>query len=432
MKQLPTFEVNINKLVHGGQGLGVLPDGRKCFVWGALPGETVTVRLTKQKKDWAEGFVQEMIKPSKNRITPEEPDTYLATSPWQIVSYNAEAKYKQAILEETFEREGIKLDWQKFYQDDQQYGYRNKMEYNFWWDNDTQKVSLALHSRGSHQKIAMAGCKLASVAIDDAGQKLIDYLNKKQVEARNLKSVIIRSSREGKIGISLFITNEMVADTLAKCVINDVKPEIIYSDPKSPASIVTKIISAAKGYTQLSDSLLGREFKYHTRSFFQANLEVYETVLAEIATCLKGATDSSILDLYSGVGSIGLSVVGGDQQLFMVETNKESTDEAKNNIRSAQNCQIINTPAEQALQFTEGKDVIIVDPPRAGLHKKVVQKITEVMPPKIVYLSCNPSTQARDIKLILGSGYSIKFAKGYNFFPRTPHIESLLVLEKLI
>ena len=113
--QLPI--VKIHKLVHGGQGLGELADGRKCFVWGGLPNETVSVQLTRKKRDWAEGLAKEIITPSNVRITPLEPEIFIATSPWQILDYAAEAEAKQAILAETFEREHLAIEWQAFYQD---------------------------------------------------------------------------------------------------------------------------------------------------------------------------------------------------------------------------------------------------------------------------------------------------------------------------
>jgi 23S rRNA (uracil1939-C5)-methyltransferase len=429
MDELPV--VKIEKLVFGGQGLGVLPDGRKCFVWGALPSEQTTVELTKKKKDWAEGIAKKIIEPSKYRVDPKEPDIYLATSPWQIIEFKAEAKFKQEILKETFERDHIDVNWKNFYQDDQQYSYRNKMEYNFWWDNDTKIVSLALHQRGSRQKVPVAGSLLASDAINKAGEQLIDFINKNKIQARNLKSVIIRCTEECKVGLSIFITKEDIVNTLRKFNKDDVEYEIIFSNPKSPASVVTKILYTT-GDSSLSDKLMGIEFKYHTRSFFQVNLGVYEQVLKEILKYTSIKEVKTILDLYSGVGSIGLSVVQKNQKLTLVESDVQAASEAKDNALSEVNCEVINAKSEKSLDYLEAKDVVIVDPPRAGLHKNVVQKITELKPKIIVYLSCNPITQARDMAMLLGAGYVIKFAKGYNFFPRTPHIESLIVLEKLI
>ncbi len=425
MKKSREEIVDITKLVHGGQGLGLLPDGKRVFAWGALPGEKVVVRLTKSKRDWAEGYVIEVIEACADRITPEEPDIYMATSPWQILDYSKEASCKQSILDEAFEREGIDVVWQDFYQPEEPFKYRNKMEYNFWFFTETNKVSLALHRRGSHQKVAVEGSLLASYAINNAGKALIEYINENKIEARPLKSVILRSDQSGKVGICLFVNDENIAESFNDFIYSNSIFEIVYSNPKSPASVTTEVLRESK--EQLIDKLLGTNFKYSTRSFFQVNIPVYEKVLEVIE---NNITDNKkIIDMYSGVGSIGLSVVGKNQKLTMIETSQESTDQAKLNMDGRNNCTVITSTAENVLEYIASEDIVILDPPRAGLHKNVTEKLAEVKPPKIIYLSCNPSTQARDVKMLIDSGYKISYAQGFNFFPRTPHIENLLVLE---
>ena len=155
---------------------------------------------------------------------------------------------------------------------------------------------------------------------------------------------------------------------------------------------------------------------------------MFEEVLIDIKEHLAG--DSPLIDFYGGVGSIGISLSEG-RELKIVEIDEHSANMAKENIAGLKlkNAKAKNIPSEDALDEINSDSVLIVDPPRAGLHKKVVQKICEVKPKQLVYLSCNPVTQARDLKEIIESGYKIKFAKGYNFFPRTPHIESLVILE---
>lgn len=427
MKKAREEIVDISKLVHGGQGLGMLPDGKKVFAWGALPGEKVVVRLTKSKRDWAEGFVVEVLESSAERIDPEEPNIYLATSPWQIMDYAKEAEHKQEILVETFKREGIiDIDWEDFYQPTEPFNYRNKMEYNFWFFNETNQVSLALHRRGSHQKVAVEGSLLASDDINDAGKALVKYINENNIQARPLKSVILRTDQSGQVGICLFVNDKEIVGEFDNFKYPNSIFEIVYSNPKSPASVTTDVLR--ENNEQLADKLLGRNFKYSTRSFFQVNIPVYENALKTIKTIIKD-DNKEIIDMYSGVGSIGLSVVGDNQKLTMIETSQESTDQAKLNMVNRKNCEVITATAENVLEYLSGDAIVILDPPRAGLHSKVTEKLAEVKPPKIIYLSCNPSTQARDVKILLDSGYKISYARGLNFFPRTPHIENLLILE---
>lgn len=425
---LPIESVHIDKLVHGGQGMGILADGRKCFVWGALPNEDVRVQLTKRKKDWAEGVVEEIITASNDRIPPKEPDIYLATSPWQILHYKKEAIAKQAILEETFVREGVDVSWQPFYQQANPYHYRNKMEYNFWYDNDSQQVSLALHKRGSHQKIAVTGSALASETINKAGAELIAYINAHAIQARPLKSVIIRSTATGICGVTIFVNDKNVAKMFDNYKPANTIVEIVYSNPNSPASISTEVVTPAE--QQLSDTLLGNTFSYSARSFFQVNVPVYEKLLQIVKGFVQKNSLLHILDLYSGVGSLGLSVLGKSQQLTMVEIDDLSCELAQQNSRIVKNSAVVLATAENSLHYITGQELVIVDPPRAGLHKDVVARLIETKPDTILYVSCNPSTQARDVKALIEVGYTIHYAQGFNFFPRTPHIESFVVLNR--
>lgn len=419
--------VTISKLVHGGQGMGILADGRKCFVWGALAGETVRVEITKKRRDWAEGYATEIIEPSPERIVPQEPDIYLATSPWQIMSFTAEKQNKQTILEETFDREHCGVVWEDFHQSTKEYGYRNKMEYNFWFFNETQKVSLALHRRGSHQKIAVEDSALASDAINAAGRALVKYINDNAIEARPLKSVILRSDESGKIGMSLFVNDKDIVSAFSEFSLENAIFEVLYSNPKSPASVTTEVLRGSDDY--LSDTLLGREFRYSTRSFFQVNIPVYESALMEIARFANATKADEIIDMYSGVGSIGLSIIGDEKKLTMIETELESTNQAQLNMANRTNCRVITAAAETVMDYISGNELVILDPPRAGLHKDVIDTLIVAKPARIIYMSCNPSTQARDVKMLIDAGYKIVHARGYNFFPRTPHIESLIVLD---
>lgn len=421
-------EVLIDKIVAGGQGIGTLGDGRKVFVWGVLPGELALVRVYKKKKDYAEAVVEKIIKPSSNRIESLEPLTYLANSPWQIVDFDTEAKLKEQILREVFSREGLEITWQDFYQNDQAYNYRNKMEYNFWFDKETDRLDLAIHARASHRKIAVKISQLASESINQAGINLVNYLNHKQIAGRDIKSVILRSSQTGETGISLFIKNKELLDKLADFSTTFALGEVVFSDPKSPASVVTSSLSQSSSF--LSDKLLGRNFRYSVRSFFQVNIPVYEEVLKMIATYVNKSGLSEVIDLYSGVGSIGLSVVSDSQQLTLVDISQDSIDQALINIEGRPNCHAVAAKSEDIVDLIKPDSLVILDPPRAGLHPKVIAKILESKPPLLVYLSCNPTTQARDLKLLLEAGYLIQMAKGYNFFPRTPHIESLVILRR--
>jgi 23S rRNA (uracil1939-C5)-methyltransferase len=419
-----TLPVTTEKLINGGQALATLPDGKKCFIWGALDNEEVEIEISKNKKDWCEAVTTKVINPSPDRITPVDPQSYLSTSPWQIMQYDHEKSIKNGILSELYERAKINVSWSDFYQPTDDLHYRNKMEYNFWFDKETQKVSLALHERGTHKKLIITDCSIASGFINSAGMELINFINKNEIPARSLKSVIIRSTEIGEVYLSLFLKDKSLLDKMNGLEDLFDGLEILFSNPKSPASVATELLQTS-GKNQMLDLLRGNKFFYTTRSFFQVNLEPYEHALEDIASQITDQ-DTDIIDFYCGVGSIGLSVAK-NKKLKLVDSDDESISIAKINAVSMKMVEVINAKSELALDLITNSSTVILDPPRAGLHLSVVDKLIEEMPNKIIYLSCNPSTQARDAKLLVDAGYKISFGRGYNFFPRTPHIESLLV-----
>lgn len=417
MTKKPFTEPNIrlDKLVHGGQCLATATDGRKLFVWGGLPGELVDVRILKKKKDYLEGVVEIVHEPSPDRVAPEEPLSYLSTSPWQIMSIDAETKAKDLILKESFDREGIKLSWGDFVSPDDDTGYRNKMEFGFWGDENG--LHLAHYVRGTHGKQMVTGSILAQSEINGAATSIVKSLNGFMLRAGDLKTIMLRCSRGGEVVAALFVKEKLDFSNFE--LPTGLKGmDIYYSNPKSPASVPTKKLYSFGDIT-LTDIIQGKNIMYDVLSFFQVNLSVFERALQKIEELLK---DMSKVDFYSGVGTIGIPL----QADVLVESDNHNIAMAKENVGSLQ-IQVVHASSESALDYITDTHALIIDPPRAGLHRAVIDQILEVKPPLIAYLSCNPSTQARDIAFLL-KDYKIISAQGFNFFPRTPHIESLIIL----
>lgn len=409
-------ELTIEKLVHGGQGLGVLADGRKAFIWNSLPGEQVRARLTKRKKDFVEGVAEEIIKPSTERIVPRE-SIYLATSPWQNMTLAAEHEAMQGIVRETFLREGVSLPNFDVISDGVEFGYRNKIEFSFYGDDNG--LHYAFYNRGTHQKQIVSDSALALPAINAAAQALLTELNKSSVRAGDLKSVILRATQQGKVVAALFVKTDEFIELPLPASLHGLK--VYHSNPKSPASVATQLLYSS-GNTVLQDELMGVAMTYDVVGFFQVNIPVFEKALKRIDDCTAGAKNK--VDMYAGVGSIGIPV-GGTNTL--VELDSANVAMARENAKGT-DIKVIEASTEQALEYIEQDMALIVDPPRSGLHKDVVSRILEVRPQQLCYLSCNPATQARDIAL-LQEAYDIKIFDCYNFFPRTPHIETLCILE---
>ena len=497
MKKQQLETIYLDKIVGGGQTLGTLADGRKCFVWGGLPGETVTVHITKKKSHLVEAVVEEVVSPSSDRIRPHDPDSYLSTSPWQIMPLEIEQIYKRQLIDDAFTLHNVALPAAiDIYCDNVAYGYRNKVEFSWYsesvvsraisqkksglalagpglFSDDTRGVNthsdrdglsgdtldLAFFRRGSKSKIVVDGTSLAHPAINNLARAIRDLLRHKRVAARQLKTLLVRCDQSGSCVWQLYIKDRLpeiiTADEAAKLPAQG--GEIIYSDPRSPASRITKRL-ARFGNTTLTDTVLGVPFRYACEGFFQVNIPVYEQALrdmkewvsressywqlghhqkiirdprkvAQIFSEVPLAADQPILDFYAGVGTIGLTIGGGN--VTLVEINADAVREMQRNITELDRtgARAVLAPSEQALNYITGKEIVIVDPPRAGLHPEVVATLLQKLPPRILYLSCNPVTQARDVALLQQS-YQIAWHRGYNFFPRTPHIEHLIILDK--
>lgn len=492
--------LTLEKIVGGGQALGTLADGRKCFVWSGLPGETVTVRITKKKSHFVEAIVKEVVSPSPNRIQPRDPNSYLSTSPWQIMPLEVEQTYKAQLINDAFTLHNVTLPAAiDIYCDNVAYGYRNKVEFSWYsesvvsravpqkkselvsgpglFSDDTRGVNthsdrdgssgdtldLAFFRRGSKGKMVVEGTSLARPEINNLARAIRDLLRHKHIAARQLKTLLIRCDQSGSCVWQLYLKDRLpeiiTADEAAQLPAQG--GEIIYSDPRSPASRITERL-ARFGNTALTDTILGVPFRYACEGFFQVNIPVYEQALRdmkewvprdcnsqhsgrqlghhqkiirdprEVAQIFSGvplATDQPILDFYAGVGTIGLTIGGGN--VTLVEVNADAVREMQRNITELgrTDARAVLAPSEQALDHITGKEIVIVDPPRAGLHSDVIATLLQQLPPCILYLSCNPVTQARDVAL-LQQHYRIVHHRGYNFFPRTPHIEHLVVLDK--
>ena len=408
--------LKVEKIIPGGEALATLEDGKKIFLWNALPGETVIdYKITKNKSSYSEGIATKIENPSLFRVDPKDA-CFLSTSPWQIMQYDYELSQKQELIVEIFREHKINLEKPEIITDRKDYFYRNKMEYALYWDNNQQKIQLAFHERGSHRKIPIQSSTIERPELFSKAQSIIDELNSRGEEARKYQSLLLRCNQNGEVSGGLYENHQ---------------PHPVFSN--------------------LKDQILGETYSYSPNGFFQINLPVYELALEEIKKHIK--TDK-VLDLYAGVGTIGLSVAR-NKNLTLVEVDKSAYLELVKNIsfeesaRPTGSARSEGSPvttgraervrkgnilgllkkSEEVLELIEPDQTVILDPPRAGCDKKLIERLIEVKPEIIIYLSCNLATQARDVKLLLEK-YSIKEVKTFNFFPHTPHIENLIILEK--
>lgn len=388
-------EIRIERLIPGGQALATLSSGKKAMFWGALPGEVVKkYRVMREKAHFVEAVAEEVGNLSEHRVAPRD-EIYLATSPWQIMDFDYEMKQKAELLVESFRQAGVVVPLPLIETDGQEYFYRNKMEYSLYFNKELERIQLAFHGRGSHRKIPVMQSSLERREIWAQAEAVVGELNERGEEARKYQSLVLRCNQRGEVSGGLLEKG---------------KPHPVFE--------------------QLEDEIMGRKYTYSPNGFFQVNLPVYEMALAEMA---KWVRTEKVLDLYAGVGTIGLSVARG-RQVRLVECNKAAYRELERNCQAQRGLggdlqfpQAVLAKSEEVLELIEPGVTVIVDPPRAGCERRLLERILEVEPEVVIYLSCNPATQARDVAR-LQSKYIISDIKGFNFFPKTPHLESLVVL----
>jgi len=419
-----TERIEVQKIIPGGQALATLKNGKKILLWNALPGEVVSkVRVTKEKSNFVEGVAEEIAEKSKNRIAPKDA-CYLATSPWQIMSEAYEDEQKVEILREIFRQHDVKIPGklQDFHiaGDGNYYHYRNKMEYALYYSHEDEKIHLAFHERGSHRKIPVEQSSLEVPEIWQRATEIVDELNRKGEDARKYQSIILRSGEPPRTGENIYGLPIDPAKNRPKITVSGGLLENGKPHPKFPS---------------LSDIIGARYYTFSPGGFFQINVPVYNWVIGEIMC--QGIYTKKVLDLYAGVGTIGLSVARA-YGLTLVECDQNAHTEMVNNVKAIISeyagsdifhIQPILAKSEDALDYVEHDQTVIVDPPRAGCIPEVIARFLAVAPERIIYLSCNPATQARDVKKLLAK-YQISFFQPYNFFPRTPHIENLIILDR--
>lgn len=416
------------KLVFGGQCL-THHDDKTVFGWNLLPEEEVNLRVISKSKGIIEGVAEEVSNPSKHRVEPLE-GHYMSCSPWQILDHEFERSQKLEIAQETFKKlGGFEIPQLALTGDEHVTGYRNKMEYSFY-EGEKGTVDLAFFVRGSRRPQPIQPCVLASDSINKTAQKILDWIRSQGITRFDLKTMIVRSNRAGQTIAGLFVTNQEIKYTeLPELDENFIGFQLIYSTHLSPASVITKELKKI-GQEFIEENLLESKMSYGLMSFFQINVPVFERTLESISKFIENG--DSVIDYYSGVGSITIPLSKKIYSSILVDSNAEAIGFAIQNIElnKISNYLAIASPAEKLLEHLTSDKVFIIDPPRAGLHPDVTKRILEVLPEKIIYLSCNISTQARDVKSLL-ENYEIIHGELFDYFPRTPHFESLIVLKKL-
>ena len=438
-------------------------DGKVIFIAGAVPGDTADILLTKNKKDWAEGRVLKITTPAPDRVIPFCSHFGICGGcKWQMLPYEKQLQYKQQEAEQNLKRIG-KVDLPELMPiigSADTIHYRNKLEFTF-----SNKRFLTNDEIGSEAVVQQGGAlgfhvpRIFDKVIDIHECYLMDDVNNK---IRNtirdfakqhgfafydirehtgwLRNIIIRYCNTGELMVNICINHEDEANRilLFDHLLQQVPSitTLLYTiNPKWNDSIYDLEPQVYSGKGTITEKLGDFEFIISPKSFFQTNTKQAER-LYSVALDFAGLTGNEIVyDLYCGTGSIGIFVSKKAKKIIGVEVIEDAIEDAKKNA-AANHIEHAHFFAGDVIKICNDDffaqhgrpDVIITDPPRVGMHEKLVIKLLEIAAPKIVYVSCNTATQARDINL-LSEKYSVEKIQPVDMFPHTHHIECVVLLK---
>lgn len=441
-------EIDIVDLAFDGKSVGHL-DGKVCFLKGGLPGEKVLAEITREKRRFNNGIVREILIKSDKRI--EAVCSHFGTCggcTWQDLNYSDQLLYKQKQVKDCVERIGG-LDDVKIHDiigSDIIFRYRNKMEYSFHKSNRND-FTLGLHVRGEFDNIFnLNECHISSKDDADIVIWFRDYIKKNDIVVYDVKNhggfmrflMLRTSSYTSQLMVNIVTnignfpnTDKLVSELTAAF------PQVttIVHNQNGQKSNITfgEIENVLYGPGYIEEKLFDSTFRIRANSFFQTNSYQAQKLYKTGFDMLQPDANSKVLDLYCGTGTIGILIAPLVDEVIGVELVADAVSSAKENasINDKKNIIFYEGFVKDFLKETNKMnkyfDIAIVDPPRAGLNPKALKELIKLKPRKILYISCNPATFARDAKLLVKSGYNLPEMKPIDMFPHTMHIESASV-----
>lgn len=461
LKKGQTVKLKISELAFGGKGLARL-DGLAVFVDKAVPLDEVIARIIKKKSNYAQAIVVELEKPSPYRVPPPCPYSgFCGGCKWQFLSYNKQLCYKRQQTAEAIEHIGLiqGVSVLPAIPSKHIFGYRNKMEFSCsdkrWLlpdemgkDDIDKNFALGLHVPGTfHKVLDTKACLLHP----ELGNKILSdvrgFIKNSGLPVYGLKShtgfwrfLVLRHSRaydQWMVNIVTASENYKKVAKLADFLI-DKYPSVVsvvnsITSRKAGVAIGEEEILLA-GRQALRDKIGRYEFEISPNSFFQTNTLGAESLYETVRNFAQLSGKERVVDLYSGTGTIAINLSNYAKEIIGMEIVGSAIDDAVNNCRinRISNCRFISGDVKKSLSEIQSRpDVMIIDPPRAGMHKKVVKQVIDMAPERIVYVSCNPATMARDFCMIKDK-YAVSEVQPVDMFPHTFHIESVARLEKIV
>jgi 23S rRNA (uracil1939-C5)-methyltransferase len=450
------LELTIDRLANGGEGVARLGDGGYVvFVSGAIPGDTVRAVVSKRKRSYAHARTVEIVRPSLERIPPKASHPGVA---WQVLPYERQLQIKHEQVDDALRRigklEGFEL--QEIVPALQQWRYRNKLEYSFGQDDDGTLV-CGFHAPGGWKRVEpIDDCLLASEIGNKARLLALAWARSQGLRAWDrhresiglpgaplLRNLVVREGRRGgRLQVRLVSTDgELEAGALAAALVAELGEDTLSGVLWTRSSSLAETTAGGEtelvwGEAELPERLGELDLRISSEAFFQTNTEMAEVLYGIVADYAALEGWERVYDLYCGIGTIALTLAPRAGELWGIEIVEQAVADA---IAGARRNEVTNAhffAGDARLALPElieraGKpDVVVVDPPRAGLSQKVVRRIIDASPKRIVYVSCNPTTLAPNAAQLVEAGWRLVKVRPVDMFPQTPHIECVALLER--
>lgn len=443
------IELEITDLAFDGKAVGHL-DGKVVFVNGGLPGELIEAEIIRSKPRYNQARLLRVTRKSEQRIDPVcIHDDYCGGCTWQDLQYQKQLFYKQKQVVDSIERLGKfeNVAVEPIIAAEETFFYRNKMEFSFHTDENSG-FTLGLHHRGAFDKVFdLIECHLQSETSNKIVSWLRDYVKKNNLEVYDVRKhtgymrfCIVREGKNtGQLMVNIVTNYGDFPDADQFC--HELTEEIpavttILHNQNGQKSNISagEIEKILFGPGFIEEKLFEMKFRILANSFFQTNSRQTEVLYQTAFDMFAPDKDDCLLDLYCGTGTIGILLAGRVKEVVGVELVADAISVANENaaLNGVKNITFheanVTKYLKEAVKNDLAFDGLIIDPPRAGLHPKALKRIIELKPKRILYISCNPATFARDASLLCESGYDLPTIKPVDMFPHTRHIELVAVL----
>jgi 23S rRNA (uracil1939-C5)-methyltransferase len=438
------LELRIDSLAFGGAGVARTDGGWVVFVREALPGDTVRAVVTKRKRHYGEARLLEVVTPSPDRV---EPLADHPGAPWQVLPYDKQLEIKAQQVDDALRRLGHLDGFEllPIVPAVEQWRYRNKLEFSFGTDRDTGELICGFHAPGSWEDIVpVEDCLLQSERGNQARRDVLAWAREQGYSAYDrrtqigaLRNLVIREGRRtGELQVRLVVSAGVEVDAGSLNAAVQAESLLLTEIETVGETTAGGETSLLAGEATIAEEVSGLRFRLSGQAFFQTNTEMAEQLYAVAADAAGLQGWERVYDLFCGIGTIGLSLAPRAGEVWGLEIVEDAIADAIGNAKAndVANARFFAGDVRVALRELVEKagrpDVVVVDPPRAGLSQKVVRRVLEASPKRIVYVSCNPTTLAPNAAQMVEAGYVLKSVQPVDMFPQTPHIECVALLER--